>query len=176
MSEFNWDVPNLTFGQTAKKFTFNGGISVEGRELLLPLPPTENKRLILSRTGKRFVNSSEYNSWLCYAIRHLKKSRFPEMAGKVAVMMTCIFPDMIRRDIANYEKAFFDALTQSEHVYKDDSQVKFHVNSEVIVPGYKLVLGFVFPLEGISQTNAFQELAIPPMHIGEVIKRGKVWD
>ena len=175
MSNFNWDIPGLTVGQRPRQIHFQGGtFAIEGREILLPLPPSENQRLEPRFRSRGFKNTSQYNSWLHYANRALRAGRYEMIEGDVVVCMNTIFPDLRRRDAQNYEKAMFDALTQSECVYKDDSNVKFHTNNTLIIKGMALIMAYVFPLNQFTTTISFREMALDGDYISSVISNGGV--
>ncbi len=98
-------------------------------KLILPFPPSVNTywrapnsgplkgRHLVSVAGRR------YQSAACAAIvEQLRRLPKPSTA-EAAVEVTLFPPDARRRDIDNYNKALFDALTHAG-VWVDDSQVK----------------------------------------------------
>ncbi|WP_194205795.1 RusA family crossover junction endodeoxyribonuclease [Superficieibacter sp. 1612_C1] len=98
-------------------------------KLILPFPPSVNTywrapnkgplkgRHLISAKGR------EYQSAACAAIiKQLRRLPKPTTAD-VAVEIIFYPPDARRRDLDNYNKALFDALTHAG-VWKDDSQVK----------------------------------------------------
>ena len=98
-------------------------------KLVLPFPPSVNTywrapnsgplkgRHLISQKGRAFQSAA------CAAIiEQLRKLPKPS-AEFAAVEITLYPPDQRRRDIDNYNKALFDALTHAG-VWEDDSQVK----------------------------------------------------
>lgn len=98
-------------------------------KLTLPFPPSVNAywrspnsgplkgRTLVSAKGR------EYQSDACAAIiEQLRKLPKPSSAP-AAVEIVLFPPDARRRDIDNYNKALFDALTNAG-IWEDDSQIK----------------------------------------------------
>lgn len=98
-------------------------------KLTLPFPPSVNAywrspnsgplkgRTLVSAKGR------EYQSDACAAIiEQLRKLPNPSSAP-AAVEIVLFPPDARRRDIDNYNKALFDALTHAG-IWEDDSQIK----------------------------------------------------
>ncbi|MFU0912838.1 RusA family crossover junction endodeoxyribonuclease [Kluyvera intermedia] len=98
-------------------------------KLVLPFPPSVNTywrapnsgplkgRHLISQKGRAFQSAA------CAAIiEQLRKLPKPS-AELAAVEITLYPPDQRCRDIDNYNKALFDALTHAG-VWEDDSQVK----------------------------------------------------
>lgn len=159
------------YGQTVVKIHV-GDESCEARQIILPMPPSENERIAINYAGLReqmedygygrarskrgvFRNTKEYNSWLAFASKQLRKGLLPILENDVAVFMTVVFPDYRRRDAQNREKAFFDALTQSEHVYRDDSQVMLHTNRCVVKKGFSFITAYVAELKDMPMQLAY---------------------
>lgn len=97
--------------------------------LILPFPPSVNTywrapnkgplkgRHLISAAGRKFQSAA------CAAIIEQLR-RLPKPSTEpAAVEITLYPPDARRRDIDNYNKALFDALTHAG-VWEDDSQVK----------------------------------------------------
>ncbi|HGT2737073.1 TPA: RusA family crossover junction endodeoxyribonuclease [Klebsiella pneumoniae] len=98
-------------------------------KLVLPFPPSVNTYWRAPNKGPlagRHLISAEgrkYQSAACAAIiEQLRRLPKPTTAP-AAVEITLFPPDMRRRDLDNYNKALFDALTHAG-VWEDDSQVK----------------------------------------------------
>jgi len=98
-------------------------------KLVLPFPPSVNTYWRAPNKGPlagRHLISAKgraYQSVACAAIvEQLRRLPKPTSAA-AAVEITLFPPDARRRDIDNYNKALFDALTHAG-VWKDDSQVK----------------------------------------------------
>ncbi|WP_313129497.1 RusA family crossover junction endodeoxyribonuclease [Pseudescherichia vulneris] len=98
-------------------------------KLVLPFPPSVNTywrapnkgplkgRHLISAAGRK------YQSAACVAIVEQLR-RLPKPSRELAAVKIILFPpDARRRDIDNYNKALFDALTHAG-VWEDDSQVK----------------------------------------------------
>ncbi|NUL39405.1 RusA family crossover junction endodeoxyribonuclease [Kosakonia sacchari] len=98
-------------------------------KLILPFPPSVNSywrapnkgplkgRHLISAAGRK------YQSDACAAIIEQLR-RLPKPSSEPASVEVILYPpDVRRRDIDNYNKALFDALTHAG-VWEDDSQVK----------------------------------------------------
>lgn len=138
------------------------GHELMAREVILPMPPSENERLEVNwdgvknysfggyyanakRTKKGVLrNSSMYNRWLHLAASMLKKGHLPKLEGEVVVFVTLVFPDFRKRDADNRLKALFDAFTQSGHLIEDDSKIVLHTVEKRVVPSKSFVIAYVF--------------------------------
>ena len=98
-------------------------------KLTLPFPPSVNAywrspnsgplkgRTLVSARGRAFQSES------CAAIIEQLR-RLPKPSSAPAAVEIVLFPpDARRRDIDNYNKALFDALTHAG-IWEDDSQIK----------------------------------------------------
>lgn len=98
-------------------------------KLVLPFPPSVNAywrspnsgplkgRTLVSAKGRA------YQSEACAAIvEQLRRLPKPSTSPAAVEILLCP-PDALRRDIDNYNKALFDALTHAG-IWEDDSQVK----------------------------------------------------
>lgn len=98
-------------------------------KLILPFPPSVNAywrspnsgplkgRTLISQKGR------QYQSAACAAIiEQLRRLPKPSSSPAAVEILLCP-PDSRRRDIDNYNKALFDALTQAG-IWEDDSQVQ----------------------------------------------------
>ncbi len=149
------------YGQTECKLKLHGR-EIVARQIILPMPPSENKRLELdyigtkmflankfakSKSGKRGVlrNSTEYNQWISAAANALKKGKYPKITEGVTCFIEVVFPDKHRRDVQNRAKAFFDALTASGHVFEDDCQVELFSMHRNIIAGRSFILAYLMP-------------------------------
>lgn len=149
------------FGQTECKLKLHGR-EIKARQIILPMPPSENKRLELDYVGtklflankykgaksnKRGVlrNSTEYNQWISAAANALKKGKYPKITEGVTCFIEVVFPDRHRRDVQNRAKAFFDALTASGHVFEDDCQVELFSMHRTIITGSSFILAYLMP-------------------------------
>lgn len=98
-------------------------------KLTLPFPPSVNTywrapnkgplagRHLISAAGRK------YQSDACAAIIEQLRRLPKPSTTPAAVAITLFPPDLRRRDLDNYNKALFDALTHAG-VWEDDSQVK----------------------------------------------------
>lgn len=153
------------FGQTECKIKMHGK-EITARQIVLPMPPSENKRLELdyvgtkiflankynnSKRGKRGVlrNSTEYNQWLAAAANALKKGKYPKIMENVTCFIEVVFPDHHRRDVQNRSKAFFDALTASGHIFEDDCQVELFSMHKTIIQGSSFIVAFLMPSSAV---------------------------
>ncbi|MCE6964924.1 RusA family crossover junction endodeoxyribonuclease [Enterobacter sp. MW07] len=98
-------------------------------KLMLPFPPSVNTYWRAPNSGPlkgRHLISAKgraYQSAACAAIIEQLR-RLPKPSSSPASVEIVLFPpDARRRDIDNYNKALFDALTHAG-VWEDDSQVK----------------------------------------------------
>lgn len=98
-------------------------------KLTLPFPPSVNTYWRAPNNGPlkgRHLISAKgraYQSAACAAIIEQLR-RLPKPSNSPASVEIMLFPpDARRRDIDNYNKALFDALTHAG-VWEDDSQVK----------------------------------------------------
>jgi len=98
-------------------------------KLVLPFPPSVNTYWRAPNKGPlagRHLISAKgraYQSAACAAIVEQLR-RLPKPTSAPAAVEIILFPpDARRRDIDNYNKALFDALTHAG-VWEDDSQVK----------------------------------------------------
>lgn len=134
------------------------GKEVKGRQVILPLPPTENRRLEVTAVSnfvstyyagarkKRVVhNSTQYARWLQAAATLLRKGKLPPYTEPVCVFITVVFPDNRVRDAQNREKALFDTMEKSGCLIDNDTNIYFHTTSKKIVKGKSFVLAYVFP-------------------------------
>lgn len=97
-------------------------------KLVLPFPPSVNTYWRAPNSGPlkgRHLISAKgraYQSAACAAIVEQLR-RLPKPSIPAAVDIVLYPPDLRRRDIDNYNKALFDALTHAG-VWEDDSQVQ----------------------------------------------------
>ncbi len=139
------------YGQREVNITLFGN-KVQAREIILPMPPSENIRLE-GRVVKgrcQFHNSKEYNIWLERARQACMKGKLAQLEEEVTVFVTVVFPDARRRDNQNREKPLFDAMTKSGCVYKDDCLIKQHFTREEIIKGQSFVLVYVVPYKELT--------------------------
>lgn len=101
----------------------------QGMQLVLPFPPSVNTYWRAPNKGPlagRHLISAEgrkYQSAACAAIIEQLR-RLPKPSAELAAVEITLYPpDARRRDLDNYNKALFDALTHAG-VWEDDSQVK----------------------------------------------------
>jgi len=97
--------------------------------LSLPFPPSVNTywrapnkgplagRHLISADGRKY--QSAVSASIIEQYRRIPKP----ITAELEVAITLFPPDARRRDLDNYNKALFDALTNA-HVWQDDSQVK----------------------------------------------------
>lgn len=124
-------VVNYVKGEMDKYYHVNKLISYT-----LPLPPTDNRRLMPNRQG-RLILTTEYRKWkltsedLFYEQRSglFKKNApvpffEPSYDDQLCIDYSLTLPDK-RTDIGNYEKALKDFYKGK--IYKDDKWVKFNL-------------------------------------------------
>ncbi len=141
----------LGYGQREVILTFYGK-KITAREVILPMPPTENNRHqpVYRRGHAVLCNTVVYNKWLAMAKHALMKGKLPRLSGDVAVIFIVVFPDNRRRDAQNREKATFDAFTQCECMYEDDCFIKLHVTRKEVVKGEECIIAYVMPYEELK--------------------------
>lgn len=100
-----------------------------GMKLVLPFPPSVNSYWRAPNkgplAGRHLVSADgrKYQSAACAAIIEQLR-RLPKPSAELAAVEITLYPpDARRRDLENYNKALFDALTHAG-VWEDDSQVK----------------------------------------------------
>ncbi len=98
-------------------------------KLTLPFPPSVNSywrapnkgplagRHLISSAGRTFRSNAA-----AAVIEQLRRIPKP-LGGELSVNVVLFPPNRARRDLDNYLKALFDALTHS-NVWEDDSQIK----------------------------------------------------
>lgn len=98
-------------------------------KLTLPFPPSVNSywrapnkgplsgRHLISADGRKFRSNAA-----AAVIEQLRRLPKP-ITGELSVSVVLFPQNRARRDLDNYLKALFDALTHS-HVWEDDSQIK----------------------------------------------------
>lgn len=95
-------------------------------EALLPLPPSVNSAYRAIPRGKivTVIKSEKYREWEKEAARALEIQNidYSTMKGRLVVEYRYCFPNRIRRDIGNFEKALSDFL-ESAGVYENDCQI-----------------------------------------------------
>lgn len=98
-------------------------------KLTLPFPPSVNTYWRAPNkgplAGRHLVSAAgrKYQSEACAAIVEQLRRLPKPSTTPAAVSITLFPPDQRRRDLDNYNKALFDALTHAG-VWEDDSQVK----------------------------------------------------
>lgn len=103
--------------------------SGQGMKLVLPFPPSVNTYWRAPNkgplAGRHLVSADgrKYQSAACAAIIEQLRRLPKPFTEPVAVDITLYPPNSARRDLDNFNKALFDALTHAG-VWKDDSQVK----------------------------------------------------
>ena len=132
--------------------------------LILPFPPSVNTywrapnkgplkgRHMISEAGRRFQSDA------CAAIIEQLR-RLPKPSGSLCAVEILLYPpDNRRRDIDNYTKGLFDALTHAG-VWEDDSQVKrMLVEWGPVVPKGKVEMT-ITPLDKVVDTCTGQPCA-----------------
>lgn len=133
------------------------------RQIVLPMPPSENTRLEVNwgavknviaggyysgfttrrKKGAVVKNSTQYNQWVNASVNLLKKGKLPKLEGEVIALVSLVFPDKVTRDNDNREKALFDAIKKCEHLIDDDVQISTHTSTKTIIKGKNFVLVFL---------------------------------
>lgn len=162
------------YGQTLCKIQINGQ-EIKARQVILPLPPSENKRLEVDigavrgflgtyysaskKTRRRGLmrNSTAYNQWKRAAETLLRKGKLPKIEGPVCVLLTVVFPDGRIRDAQNREKAVFDAMQDCTCLIENDVNVVFHTTERRIISGKSFLLAFVFPFGALENPFTVDE-------------------
>ena len=110
-------------------------------EFELPWPPSVNGgyrgvfrgRILLSKKGREYKAK---------AIEHLKGIGLAgeKIEERLSVAIDLLPPDKRRRDIDNYTKAAFDALTDAEFWVDDEQVDRLIINKKEKVKGGKVVV------------------------------------
>ena len=151
------------YGQWQAFINIGGKKKVPCRQIVLPMPPSENTRLevnwqavknvvaggyysgFTTKRKKQAVvkNSTLYNQWVNASINMLKKGQLPKLEGEVIALVSLVFPDHVTRDNDNREKALFDAIKKCDHLIDDDVQISTHTSTKTIIKGKNFVLVFL---------------------------------
>ena len=115
-------------------------------KLNLPFPPSVNTywrapnkgplagRHLISEKGRKFRSDAAAS-----VIEQLRRLPKP-LLGDLSVHVVLFPPDKARRDLDNYLKTLFDAMTHA-HVWKDDIQIKhMEVSWGPVQPGGSVCL------------------------------------
>ena len=93
-------------------------------KLILPFPPSVNgywrsvnKRTLISERGRK------YRTDAVYAVYKQLRRRPQPITHNIAVHVVLYPPNRAKRDLDNFQKALFDAMTHAG-VWGDDSQIK----------------------------------------------------
>ena len=103
-------------------------------EITLPFPPSQNhyyrryrNRVVISERGRA------YRKEIAMMMRIVRSKRFNTARVRVSVILNP--PDRRKRDLDNYLKIVFDAVTNSG-TWDDDSQVdEIHIKRGEIIKG-----------------------------------------
>ena len=102
----------------------------------LPLPPSENRRLILSRHSRRMILSQEARQYLNdipIIIKNvLNKNGCKPLSEYVSVFFTFYFKDNRRRDTQNMYKILCDVLERAGLV-TDDKYILVQTQKPMII-------------------------------------------
>lgn len=151
------------YGQWQAFINIGGKKKVPCRQIVLPMPPSENTRLEVNwgavknvvaggyysgftskrKKGAVMKNSTIYNQWINASVNLLKKGKLPKLQGEVIALVSLVFPDRVTRDNDNREKALFDAIKKCEHLIDDDVQISTHTSTKTIIKGKNFVLVFL---------------------------------
>lgn len=102
----------------------------------LPLPPTDNRRLIFAFNLRRFISSPEYKTWLIKAShewdRQVKQYHLddPKWDAQYSYEYSIYLPNR-RSDVTNYTKALKDFL--KDRLYTDDKWVDLKLEMPVLL-------------------------------------------
>lgn len=113
-------------------------------KLSLPFPPSVNGLYSTSWKTKRRFKSQTYKLWTESATMYVALAGYPKVRGKVKALYEFGRPDKRRRDVANYEKAVSDLLTDCGCI-EDDSMI------EEITLRWADVEGVSITIEGIKE-------------------------
>jgi len=103
----------------------------------LPFPPSVN---VAWRTYRNVTTLSKDGKAFREAVAHVLRGCTSLGSARLRVVVTLYPPDKRRRDIGNFDKALFDALTCAG-VWDDDSQIddQRFLRGEVGKPGFVIV-------------------------------------
>lgn len=95
-------------------------------QVLLPLPPTANQRLmpVYQKGHLRLIKSTAYRKWQEACVYKVKSDlgQFTQLTEDVHLTVIAHFPDRRTRDLDNLLKGTCDVLTMAG-VYDDDSHI-----------------------------------------------------
>lgn len=87
----------------------------------LPFPPSVNG--LYAGKARRY-KSKPYKQWIGRAMLKLSEDMYAlGIEGEIGIILRLVRPDNRKRDVANYEKAVCDFLTD-RRVFMDDSQIQ----------------------------------------------------
>lgn len=149
------------YGQRECTITIQGK-QVKGREILLPIPPSENTRVTpnfacMYANSKRkgaLKNSTNYNRWINASRNLLRKGKLPIITGNVTAYVTLVFPDNRTRDADNRLKGLFDSWTKSECLIEDDRFI------DTVILNKKVIKGMSFCLSFLMSSSDIQDLGL----------------
>lgn len=145
------------YGQRECTVTIQGK-QVKGREVILPIPPSENTRVtpnfacMYANSKKKgaLKNSTDYNRWINASRNLLRKGKLPIIKGNVTAYVTLVFPDNRTRDADNRLKGLFDSWTKSECLIEDDRFIDTVILNKKVIKGQSFCLSFVMSSDELS--------------------------
>lgn len=161
----------LNYGQQEVYINLNDKANTErfiGRQIILPMSVSKNDWIEVnwqavksrafngyyanSKRGKTGIlkASTAYNRYKSLASHLLKKGKLPMLEGDIAVLMTVVFGDRKVRDAQNYTQVVYDAMEESQCLFKNDCQIKFSSTLKEYIKGENFILAYVFELDKVS--------------------------
>lgn len=157
---------NSAWQQRFATLTLDDKTTIEGREILLPLSPSDDRRLQPTRQG-RLINTFEYRSWLVRASSVLTIHQLAPYPKEVPLFVwTLVVMPNARSDHHNYQKALYDSFEQSGCVLTNDRQIVERHTVGKIIKGYAFTLSYIFPA-----TVRIPALTLPPQVLANVLER-----
>lgn len=121
------------------------GKVIEGREILLPLSPSDDARLMPSKHGG-LCNTFPYRAWLSRAERALKRHLLAPYTKDVPLYVyTVVVMPNRRSDHHNYQKALYDSFQNSGCVLENDRQIVERHTVGMVIKDRAFTLSYVFP-------------------------------
>ena len=138
---------NLAWRQSRAKLTLDDGKELIGREILLPLSPSDDRRLMPTRQG-RLCNTYDYRAWLCRARECLRIYQLvPYPKDQPLFVYTLVVMPNNRSDHHNFQKALYDSFEQSGCVLTNDRQIVERHTKGMVIKGMAFTLSYVFPAD-----------------------------
>lgn len=151
------------------------GVEIPSRRILLPIPPSDNARLMV-RHGK-LMSSVEHRTWSTRAMAMLAKNKLPMFAPEKHTYLhalTIVVLTARNRDCHNYEKSLFDAIEKSQHVYLNDRQIMERHTLGIVdhTAPVEYVICYISKLEDMPQVRDYSVTSDSLKALNDFISKG----